>query len=441
MKSLVALALFIFLSNCSFDNKSGIWKNENISKKKNKNVFSEFETLNSSNKEFEKIIALNQNYRFNLPKKINNFEWKDIFYSKSNNLENFRYNNQNKKIFSSKKISRSKVNKNLLFERNNLIVSDLKGNIIVYSVNDNKIIRKFNFYKKNYKKLPKNLNIITENNIIYISDNFGYLYAFNYVLNKVIWAKNYKIPFRSNLKIHKDKLMLANQANTLFYINKTNGEIIKSLPTEETVIKNNFINNLALNEKNLFFINTYGTLYSLNNRNMGINWFLNLNQSSDLSPSNAFEGTQIVNANNKLIISSKDYLYILNENNGSIIFKKNIPSLIRPIVIENHLFIITKKNLLISLDLNTGKFIYSYNINQKIADFLNSKKQIISLKTFFMINGKIKIFLNNSYFLDFNINGSLENVDKLPSKIYSNPIVIDNSILYLSNNNKLFIVD
>ena len=28
---------------------------------------------------------------------------------------------------------------------------------------------------------------------------------------KVIWAKNYKVPFRSNLKISEDKLLASNQ--------------------------------------------------------------------------------------------------------------------------------------------------------------------------------------------------------------------------------------
>ena len=36
----------------------------------------------------------------------------------------------------------------------------------------------------------------------------------------------------------------------------------------------------------------------------------------------------------------------MDENTGSIIFKKNIPSLMRPIVSKNNLFLITKKNLL-----------------------------------------------------------------------------------------------
>jgi hypothetical protein len=52
----------------------------------------------------------------------------------------------------------------------------------------------------------------------------------------------------------------------LFFFNKKNGEILKLIPTEETIIKNKFINNLSLNKK-IFFLNTYGSLYSIDNKN------------------------------------------------------------------------------------------------------------------------------------------------------------------------------
>ena len=80
---------------------------------------------------------------------------------------------------------------------------------------------KYNFYKKKYKKFKKNLNFIVNNNIIYIADNIGYLYAYNYKFNNVIWAKNYKIPFRSNLKILKGKLIASNQNNKMNHLIKT----------------------------------------------------------------------------------------------------------------------------------------------------------------------------------------------------------------------------
>ena len=63
-----------------------------------------------------------------------------------------------------------------------------------FFINENKIIIKFNFYKKKYKKIKKNLNLLVENNIIYVSDNIGYLYAL-IIKNKILWAKNYKDTF------------------------------------------------------------------------------------------------------------------------------------------------------------------------------------------------------------------------------------------------------
>ena len=62
---------------------------------------------------------------------------------------------------------------------------------------------------------------------------------FNYE-HKILWAKNYKVP-RSNLKIPKNKLIAANQNNDLYFFNKKNGETINFIPTEENIIKNEFV--------------------------------------------------------------------------------------------------------------------------------------------------------------------------------------------------------
>ena len=58
-----------------------------------------------------------------------------------------------------------------------------------------------------------------------------------------------------------------------------------------------------------------------------------------------------------------------------------------------------------------------------------------------LVNDKIFIFLKNSYYLIFNVYGEIENVRKLPTKIYSVPIFINNSILYLNNKNKISVID
>ena len=438
MKLFYALIILIFFQNCSFDNKSGIWKNTQTESVEENNLFKEFETLKSSEQEFNKKVNLKKNFKFKIKKPSDNYNWKDIFYSENNNYKNFKYNELNQIIFTSKKITKYKVN-NLLFEDTNLIISDVKGNIIIFSVSDNKIISKLNFYKKKYKKINKILNLIVENNIIYISDNLGYLYAYNYKKNKIIWAKNYKIPFRSNLKIYNNFLIASDQNNNLIFYNKNDGTIKKSIPTEETIIKNNFVNNLSLFEETLYFLNTYGSLYSIDLSTSRISWFINLNRSLDLNPSNLFNGNEIIGLKNKLIVSSDQFTYVINRNNGFITHKKNYVSIIKPILIDDYIFSISKNNLLIAMNLSTGEIIYSYDINQKIANFLNTKKHKVEFKKIMLLNNKIFIFLKNSYVIKLNLRGEIESLLKLSSKLNTDPIVINSSLLYLNKKNKLTI--
>ena len=441
MKLFFLFFIIVFVKGCSFDTKSGIWQTENSNNKNDESLFKEFKTLSSENENFNKTIVKNNDFQFKLPKIKNNLEWRDRYLKDSNNLFNFQYNNNNNLIFKGKKISGSLINDFLVDENENIILGDLKGNIFLFSKIENKILHKFNFYQKKYKKLKKYLNLIIENNIVYVSDNIGYLYAYDYKANKVLWAKNYKIPFRSNLKITKEKLIAVNQNNMLFYFNKKTGEKIRSIPSEETIVKNEFINNLSLTFKNLFFLNSYGSLYSINNNNMRINWFVNLNKSLDINPANLFTGKEIIHSSNKIIVTTNDNLYVINAVSGSTIFKKNFTSLVKPLVIKDYIFLISRNNLLISINLNNGEIIYSYNINQKIAEFLNTKKKKVEFMKILMANNSILIFLKNSYVVKFDVNGTIKEIFKLPIKMNSNPKIINNSLIYLDKKNKIIIID
>ena len=254
MKLIYFLVILTILQSCSFDNKSGIWKNDNeIIDNKKDQILSEFKKLSSKNDEFNEIIDKDKNFSFVISDKVANLQWVDKFYNNSNNFDNFEYENLNQSFIKGKKISSSYLNDYILFKNNRIISSDKKGNIIIYSIDENKIVKKFNFYKKSYKNIDKRLNIIINNNVIYVSDNLGFLYAFDFNKNSILWAKNYRIPFRSNIKIFENKLIVANQNNTLFFINKKNGDVLKSIPTEETIIKNQFLNNISLSEEFSFF--------------------------------------------------------------------------------------------------------------------------------------------------------------------------------------------
>ena len=93
------------------------------------------------------------------------------------------------------------------------------------------------------------------------------------------------------------------------------------------------------------------------------------------------------------------------------------------------------------MNLKNGEIIYSYDIAKKVAVFLNSKKNKIQVKSFLVINNEIFVFLKNSYLLKFKLNGEINEVIKLPTSLNTSPIVIDDYLLYLDNNNKLIIIN
>ena len=72
--------------------------------------------------------------------------------------------------------------------------------------------------KKNshpYKNLPLDIAIGVAGILL-----LGFIYSFDYNNNKVLWAKDNKIPFRSNLKVISDKLIASDQNNRVNIFDK-----------------------------------------------------------------------------------------------------------------------------------------------------------------------------------------------------------------------------
>jgi outer membrane protein assembly factor BamB len=205
MKFIFLIIIFLFLTNCSFDNKSGIWKNESTISNDQNEIFKEFEKISQLDSSFNKEIKFDKTFKFKISKPITNLQWTDNYFDETNNFENFKYNDLNQLILKSKKITKYKTSKHLFFINNNIIISDERGNINIFSLKKNKLIDKFNFYKKKYRKFKKKLNLVVKENIIYISDNIGYLYAYDLNKRKILWAKNFNVPFRSNIKVYSKR--------------------------------------------------------------------------------------------------------------------------------------------------------------------------------------------------------------------------------------------
>ena len=160
MKRLFSFLFFIiFLSSCSFDNKTGIWKDssdlEKIKKKHTKNK--ELKDVFVEDKIFdeEKEASPGTKIEIDYPFKTKN--WTDIYFNLENNISNIYYENSKYLVFKSSKISKSSENKDFLFYNNNIISTDNKGRIYVYSLEQKKKIFEYNFYKNKFKKYRKEI--------------------------------------------------------------------------------------------------------------------------------------------------------------------------------------------------------------------------------------------------------------------------------------------
>ena len=88
-------------------------------------------------------------------------------------------------------------------------------------------------------------------------DNFGYLYALNYSTNKILWAKNYGVPFNSNILKKDDSIYLANSNSTFFSVNKNNGEVLWSYKTENKVVRSSFNSIILIQNENIYYLNNF----------------------------------------------------------------------------------------------------------------------------------------------------------------------------------------
>ena len=174
---------------------------------------------------------------------------------------------------------------------------------------------------------------------------------------------------------------------------------------------------------------------------LSISWFINLNETVNLNPGNLFDGSEIVSSKDKIIVSSKQFTYILDTFSGSILYKVNFSSQTRPILIKDHLFVITRNNLLLVMNLSDRKIIFSSDINQDISNYLNIKKHSVKIKSLNIMENQIYIFLKNSYYIKYNLNGKIDYINKLPSKINSQLIFINNKISFLDFKNKINVID
>ncbi len=443
--SLIIPFFFIIVIACSFDKRTGIWEdaevvNEKLNQKKLKDK--KFESVFKVDNSYQKEKEVNPKSIVKIKAPLINKNWPQENFNNKNNISNIYFSNNQNLIFKSQKLSKSLDFKSIYFYKDNIVSHDHKGTIFVYSLQSKKKILEYNFYRKKFKKYKKKIYLLIKDEIIYAADNLGYVYSIDINKNKIIWAKNFGIPFRSNIKIVKDNLILAHQDNLVISIDKFNGEKKWEFSSSLTFLKTNFENSILIDEKDntLFFLNTSGELFSINYLTKKINWVLNFKNPST-SGSDLFKGLPLVLENNNLIIHTGNTISNYDSSSGERKWVKYIPINIKTVLTKTNVFLISNNNFLICLDLSSGNVVWSKNIIEQIKNF--DKKKLVSKLGFFknvqIVDNKIFLFSAKGFLLTFSLkNGNIIDLIKISKKgILSKPIFASGFMFVLNKQNKL----
>ena len=151
----------IFLFSCSFGPGTKVWndlsKDLEIAKNRENTKI-----IFLSSKKFKEEIKSNKAITISKPYKNKN--WNQQNLSNGNHVPNLSYQNKKNLIFKSKKLGKNSfdlydVDFQPLIENDIVVFYDPSGTIFSYSVDQERLIWKYNFYKKRYKNIPKEINL------------------------------------------------------------------------------------------------------------------------------------------------------------------------------------------------------------------------------------------------------------------------------------------
>ena len=422
-KLIFILIAIVLLNNCSFNEKSRIWKNEDnnelnkntkkfsIKEKKivtefNKELKLDLSSIKSNNKKFYNLNNLgSQNYKGNLDK-IGNFK-----FSKLEDINQLDFKP--------------------IFLKNGIIFFDKKGSIIKYD-NNQKVIWKKNHYSKSEKKLKPKLNFIVDKQNLLVADSIAKYYSINISTGKLNWSKINEYPFNSNIKKHKDKIFIVDYKNTLRCYNIKDGSECWNLQTEDSFTISNIKYSLIILNGNVIFSNSIGDITAVDIETGLITWQLPTQSSSIINETYNFKTSKLVSDGNSIYFSNnKNQFYSIDLKTGTTNWINEVNSYIKPILVGNLIFTISKEGYLYLIDKNKGNIV-------RITDlFLNykDKKRKNIYPVGFAIGDK-NLFLTNTdgkMIIAGIEDGKIIKIEKVSSGLVSEPFIFNNNLYVVRN--------
>tara|TARA_B100000475_G_C15005541_1_gene318185 strand:+ start:208 stop:1515 length:1308 start_codon:yes stop_codon:yes gene_type:complete len=420
--------IFLFITNCSLDTKSGIWS-------QSKDIVSE--NKNKKEKLFKKAEIYEEEFNTDLKIRLKgDLEKKNSNKNLLNNTGIVKFNGQLKKI---SKYKFSKIDKFyqyqpelLITKENTLIFFNDKGTVLNFAKN-NKLVWKNNVYSKFEKKQKPILYFASNDKILIVTDNLARYYAINVDTGKTIWSKSNIAPFNSQVKIFKDKFFAIDFENVLRCFSIKDGNEIWNFKTEKSFIKSQQKLSFIINNNKIVFINTLGDLTSVDIETGNLVWQTPTQSSTIIENYFSLKNSDLISANNLIFFSNnQNEFFAVDENNGAINWKQNLNSNLRPTFVDGLVFTVTLEGYLVAIDSRNGNIVRMTNV---LSIINNYKKKNIKPEGFIISNDKIFLSLNNGRLVVIEtLTGKPTDVVKIDSQKISRPYILNNEMFIVRDN-------
>ena len=345
------LIILFFLNDCSFDNKSGIWTDEQDLKIEKKNTSKIFVKEELIEKEF------NPNLQIKLSSKLINNSFENNL-TNNNGRINYDGDLTKKSKYKFSKIANFKYYEpELIFESDNLIFFDKKGTIIKFDSKSN-IVWEKNYYNNEEKKLKPFLTFGQNLETLIISDNISKYFALNLNDGSLLWSKYNSSPFNSQIKTYKDNFFLIDFNNILRCLSIKDGTEIWSVKANNTFIKSKKKLSIVVIDDVLYFNNSTGDITAVDVATGKMLWQTPTQNSTIYENTFMLKTSNIVANKNMLIFSNnKNKFYSLNLKTGKVNWIQNVNSSLQPTIVNDLIFSITNEGYLTIIESKTGNII------------------------------------------------------------------------------------
>ena len=166
-RTIVLFLIILLITNCSLDNKTGLWTKSEKIKVEQQLIVSEL---------FKKEKSLSKEFNSNVKIQLSSYLSDNNFLNNSTNNSgraNYNGNLQSLSKFKYSKIDNfNELEPEIIFEGKNIIFFDNKGSILKFD-QSSKLIWKKNYYKKTEKKQKPILSFASNEKILVVVDNFA----------------------------------------------------------------------------------------------------------------------------------------------------------------------------------------------------------------------------------------------------------------------------